>query len=105
MDDSDKIDKVKSWLGSGSINIFGPPFAGKDTQGTRLSKELDAVLLSGGAILRGSNMPNHVKDLMRTGQLIPTNDYFDLVLPYLKQDKFVDKPLVLSSVGRWHGEE
>lgn len=42
---------------------------------------------------------------MRTGQLIPINDYFSLVFPYLSQEIFVGKPLILSSVGRRHGEE
>lgn len=105
MGTAEKIKKVKTWLGTGSINIFGAPFAGKDTQGHRLAKELDAALLGGGDILRGSDMPDHIKDLMHTGQLIPTNDYRSIVLPYLSQNQFKDRPLVLSSVGRWHGEE
>jgi adenylate kinase len=105
MVEPEKLDKLRTWLGAGSINIFGPPFAGKDTQGSRLAQELNAIMLSGGAILRGSNIPKRIKTLMRAGELIPTNDYFELVLPYLKQDDFKDKPLILSSVGRWHGEE
>jgi len=105
MDAPEKIKKITDWLGPGSINIFGPPFAGKDTQGNRLADRLGAVLLSGGAILRGSDMPDRIKYLMQTGELIPTNDYFEMVLPYLKQEKFANKPLVLDSVGRWHGEE
>ncbi|MBX4190848.1 nucleoside monophosphate kinase [Candidatus Saccharibacteria bacterium] len=105
MDRRKKTKVVKDWLGTGSINIFGAPFAGKDTQGHRLAAELDAPLLGGGDILRGSTMPDHIKKLMRTGKLIPTNDYHEIVLPYFKQKKFEGKPLVLSSVGRWHGEE
>ncbi len=105
MDEPEVIDRVRAWLGPGAINIFGPPFAGKDTQGQRLAKALDAQLLGGGDILRGSDIPNSVKSLMRAGELIPTNDYFELVLPYLKQPEFTGIPLILSSVGRWHGEE
>jgi adenylate kinase len=105
MDSAEKIKKIKDWLDTGSVNIFGPPFAGKDTQGQRLATELDAPLLGGGDILRGSDIPDHVRQLMHKGQLIPTNDYHEIVLPYLKQDKFAGKPLILSSVGRWHGEE
>lgn len=105
MDKAAKIKKVKDWLGTGSINIFGAPFAGKDTQGHRLAEELGAPLLGGGDILRGSSIPNHIRELMHEGQLIPTKDYHSLVLPYLKQAKFAGRPLVLSSVGRWHGEE
>ena len=105
MDTGKKIKTIKKWLGAGSINIFGAPFAGKDTQGHRLAKELDAILLGGGDILRGAGMPEHIKNMMKTGQLIPTDDYLELVLPYLSRASFEDKPLVLSSVGRWQGEE
>jgi adenylate kinase len=105
METPEKIEKIKAWLGSGSINIFGAPFAGKDTQGKRLANELGAPLLGGGEILRGSDMPAYIKQIMRTGQLIPTDDFHQLVLPYLSQKSFADKPLILSSVGRWHGEE
>ena len=105
MYDIEKIAKIKKWLGSGSINIFGRPFAGKDAQGIRLAKLFDGNLVGGGEILRGSAMPNHIKEYMRTGKLIPTNDYVDIVLPYLSQPNFKGKPLLLSSVGRWHGEE
>lgn len=105
MDEAEKIKKLKDWLRDGSINIFGPPFAGKDTQGGRLADKLSAVMLSGGAILRGSDMPERIKALMHTGELIPTKDYLELVIPYLTQPQFAGKPLILSSVGRWHGEE
>jgi adenylate kinase len=105
MDLDAKIQKVRKWLGAGSINIFGPPFAGKDTQGHRLADELDAPLLGGGDILRGSDIPDHIRQVMQAGRLVPIDDYLKLVLPFLGQDKFVGRPLVLSSVGRWHGEE
>ena len=96
---------IKQWLGSGSINIFGRPFAGKDAQGIRLAKLFDGNLVGGGEILRGITMPDHIKEYMRTGKLIPTDDYVNIVLPYLSQTDFQGKPLLLSSVGRWHGEE
>lgn len=105
MDKAGKIKKVKAWLGPGSINIFGAPFAGKDTQGHRLAAELRSPLLGGGDILRGSNIPHSVRELMQSGKLIPSSDYQTIVLPYLKQKEFAGKPLILSSVGRWHGEE
>lgn len=103
--DRQKIAEVKDWLGTGSINIFGPPYAGKDTHGRELADILDAVLLGGGEILRGSKIPESVRALHRTGELFPTDVYFKFVLPYLKQSKFDGKPLVLSSVGRRQGEE
>lgn len=100
-----QISTIKSWLGSGSINLFGRPFAGKDTQGRALAELFDAPLLGGGDILRGSVIPAHVKEAMAKGELIPTKDYLEIVLPYLSQDDFAERPLILSSVGRWHGEE
>lgn len=99
------IERIAEWLGSGSINIFGVPFAGKDTQGERLARDLGAIRLSGGEILRNSVIPPHVKEAIDAGQLAPTKEYVDIVLPYLSRDEFKGKPLVLSSVGRWKGEE
>lgn len=103
--DARKIATIKQWLGTGSINIFGRPFAGKDTHGRELVELFDGVLLGGGDILRNSKIPPHVTELIRAGKLAPTEDYIAIVLPYLSQDEFKQKPLILSSVGRWHGEE
>ena len=50
-------------------------------------------------------MTDEIKALMKTGKLIPTEKYQEIVLPYLNQKKFQNKPLFLSSVGRWYGEE
>ncbi|HEU5005212.1 MAG TPA: nucleoside monophosphate kinase [Candidatus Saccharimonadales bacterium] len=100
-----QIQNIKDWLGEGSVNIFGRPFTGKDTQGKKLAELLGGVLLGGGDILRGSEIPEHVKELMHAGKLVPTEDYLEIVLPYLKKNDFRGKPLILSSVGRWHGEE
>jgi adenylate kinase len=105
MYNAENILQIKQWLGSGSINLFGSPFAGKDTQGRKLSELLDCPLLGGGDILRKSVIPERVKEIMQSGALIPTEDYLEIVLPYLSQKDFAGKPLVLSSVGRWHGEE
>lgn len=105
MVDQQKITAIREWLGTGSINIFGRPFAGKDTHGRELEYLLDGVLLGGGDILRNSTIPEHVRESMHVGDLIPTKDYIEIVLPYLLQDQFSSKPLILSSVGRWHGEE
>jgi len=105
MEDTHKITAIKEWLGTGSINIFGRPFAGKDTHGRELVALFGGVLLGGGDILRNSEVPEHVKELTRAGRLAPTEDYIRIVLPYLSQDEFAQKPLILSSVGRWHGEE
>ena len=105
MEDSQKLSVIREWLGTGSINIFGRPFAGKDTHGRELVTLFNGVLLGGGDILRNSVVPEHVTTLIRAGKLAPTEDYIAIVLPYLSKEEFSDKPLILSSVGRWHGEE
>ena len=105
MDNTEKIDAIKKWLGSGTIDIFGRPFAGKDAQGRRLVKIFGGNLVGGGDILRNSAMSETIKECIQTGKLIPSNDYVDIVLPYLSQLHLNNKPLFLSSVGRWHGEE
>jgi len=96
---------IKMWLGTGSINIFGLPFAGKDTHGETLSKLFDAPLLGGGEILRNSAIPTELKAQLDAGILFPTEDYLRIVTPYLSKDEFASHPLILSSVGRWIGEE
>lgn len=100
----EKIIAIKQWLGTGSINIFGRPFSGKDAQGKRLADLLGGKLVGGGEILRHTPS-DHIKEHIDSGQLIPSNDYADIVLPYLKQPELAGKPLILSAVGRWHGEE
>ena len=100
-----EITIIKDWLGAGSINMFGLPFAGKDTHGEELALRLDGAFLSGGDILRNSIIPEDVRKTMDAGMLIPTEDYIKIVLPYLSRDVFSGKPLVLSSVGRWFGEQ
>lgn len=105
METADKIDSIRKWLGTVSINIFGLPFSGKDTHGSILAALFDAPVLGGGEILRNSNVPASVRALMDNGELIPTKDYVRIVLPYLSSSDFKHKPLILSSVGRWHGEE
>lgn len=106
MQDSEKISVIKSWLGTGSINIFGLPFAGKDTHGTILAKQLGASLIGGGDILRnGSEFSEEAKEIIKTGKLAPTDEYVRVMVGYLARSEFSSVPLVLSSVGRWEGEE
>lgn len=96
---------LKSWLQNGSINIFGLPFAGKDTHGETLAKLLNAPLIGGGDILRNSVIPPHVKKEIDAGKLAPTDEFIQIITPYLSSKKFAGRPLILSSVGRWLGEE
>ena len=100
----DKIAFIKNWLGTGSINIFGLPMSGKDTQGANLATALNAKLLSSGIIIRAKEAELH-KNLTGHGALIPTNVFYEWVLPYFSNLDIADSPLILSSVGRWSGEE
>lgn len=99
------IATIKAWLGTGAINIFGLPFSGKDTHGGRLAEIFNASIMGGGDILRNSVIPPHVRELIDAGKLAPIDDYISIVTPYLSRDEFAGRPLILSSVGRWHGEE
>lgn len=102
---SKPLSTIKEWLGNGSINIFGLPFAGKDTHGATLAQLFDAPLLGGGDILRNSSIPPELQKDLDAGKLFPTDDYLQIVTPYLGAPEFNDRPLILSSVGRWIGEE
>ena len=100
----DKIATIKSWLGTGSINIFGLPMSGKDTQGIRLAETLGAKFLSSGMIIRA--MEEKTKNnYSADGNLIPSNIFYEWVLPYLERPDLFQYPLILSSIGRWNGEE
>jgi adenylate kinase len=105
MNNSEKINTIKKWLESGSIIIFGRPFAGKDYQSNKLAEFFDGNAASSGNILRNSVLPESTEQAMIAGQLVPTEDFVNIVLPYLSQPTLANKPLFLSSFGRWHGEE
>jgi adenylate kinase len=105
MKEKEKMTAIQAWLGQGSINIFGLPFSGKDTHGTKLADSFQATFISGGDILRSSNEHQQIQRHIAKGNLAPTDAYLAIVLPYLSKGDFAGKPLILSSVGRWHGEE
>lgn len=100
----EKISIIKSWLGTGSINIFGLPMSGKDTQGLKLAELLNAKFLSSGLIIREMEKEQH-KNYSNTGELIPTDIFYQWVLPYFSRPDLAESPLILSSIGRWFGEE
>ena len=110
MNDS-KIEFIKAWLGAGSINIFGIQFSGKDTVGKRLADDLDTEFLSSGDIVRAARNNNPNEDIRKatklsdSGVLTPTDEFKQLIIPYLYDKRLDGKPLVLGSVGRWIGEE
>ena len=101
-----KITLIKEWLGTGSINVFGLPFSGKDTVGVRLAETLGAKFLSSGLILRAAEKEDSTlaKEL-GAGNLAPTETFRSIILPYFGREELASFPLVLSSVGRWEGEE
>lgn len=99
------IQTIKTWLGTGSINIFGLPFAGKDTQGRLFANYLEGVLISGGDILRKSQSNLELQRIMAAGEIIPTSLWEEIVVPFLANPEFAQKPLILSEVGRLQGEE
>jgi adenylate kinase family enzyme len=104
---ADHLQKIKNWLGTGSINIFGLPFSGKDTHGHSLSKLFEAPLLSSGEVFRSSRDLLTPEDLtiLDTGGLPPSDVFLKLFTPYFSKDEYKGNPLILSSVGRWIGEE
>ncbi|MBP5204691.1 nucleoside monophosphate kinase, partial [Candidatus Saccharibacteria bacterium] len=101
---NDKLQAIKNWLGMGRINIFGLPMSGKDTVGVRLAEDISARFLSSGMIIR--DMEKEIKnDMTGNGELIPTDLFYEWILPYFFRDDLKENALVLSSVGRWSGEE
>ena len=102
----ERIEIIKKWLGTGSINIFGMPFSGKDTIGIRLAEAIGAKFLSSGLILRTENKDDQeIQAEMASGQLIDTDKFRSIILPYIEKKELETFPLILSSVGRWEGEE
>lgn len=103
-EDNQKIAKIKEWLGTGAINIFGLPMSGKDTQGIKLAEALKGKFLSSGIIIRAMEKQTR-NSYSKTGNLIPTDVFLEWVLPYFDREDLSEYPLVLSSIGRWAGEE
>ena len=100
----EKINAIKTWLGRGSIDIFGLPMSGKDTVGIRLAETLGARFLSSGMIIRAMEAEKN-KHYTDSGELAPTDIFLEWVLPYFAREDLRDSALILSSVGRWAGEE
>ncbi|MCL2038365.1 nucleoside monophosphate kinase [Candidatus Saccharibacteria bacterium] len=101
----DRIWWIKEWLRKGSINIFGVPFAGKDTVGRQVAQVLEAKFVSSGEILREYERTNPGSDLTRAGRWTPTESFKRIVLPHLGDPRYEDEALILGGIGRWDGEE
>ncbi len=100
----DKWQAVAAWLGAGTINVFGRPLAGKDTQASALATHLNGAQLSGGEILRKAANPDVLAEIDK-GLLLTQQRYLEIVTPYLQKEEYDNRPLILSSVGRWNGEQ
>ena len=99
-----KILAIRNWLGTGSVNVFGLPMSGKDTVGVKLAEALEGKFLSSGLIIRSMEALEN-KDLTGEGKLIDSDIFYKWILPYFSKPELKDFPLVLSSIGKWSGEE
>lgn len=102
---NDAQNLLKNWLGSGSINLFGRPFAGKDTQGKMLAEYFGGNLVSSGDILRHASGNQRLQEIMAAGGIIPSDLFEEVMVPYLLTEELKGRPLILSEVGRVSGEE
>ncbi len=111
----EKIDHIRKWLGSGSINIFGLQFSGKDTVGKQLANLLGAQFISSGDVMRDIFLHKDAttdpkiwqaaQSSSLTGFLMPTDEFQLMIASTLSNPALDGKPLILSTVGRWIGEE
>ena len=65
---------------------------------------LNAKFLSSGIIIRAKEAETN-QGYSEHGELIPTNVFCEWVLPYFERSDLFEYPLILSSIGRWAGEE
>lgn len=101
-----QVKAIKLWLGSGSIDIFGRPLAGKDCQCLKLAELLGGKVISGGDILRKNKYTSELlKKSQNSGKMAPSDEYLEIITRYLSKPEISGKPLLLSAVGRSHGEE
>ncbi|MEX0907710.1 MAG: adenylate kinase [Gemmatimonadota bacterium] len=76
---------------SKDLILFGPPGAGKGTQGALLAEALGLVRLSTGDVLRdavraGTAMGLEARRFMDAGELVPDEVIFGIVRDYLRSD-------------------
>lgn len=103
------VTAIRAWLGSGALNLFGSPFAGKDTQVARLARYLGAPTVGGGQILRDLHATGRLDEVVwqayTAGDLIPSEPYQRIIEVCLRERSEAGRPLVLSAVGRMQGEQ
>lgn len=97
---------IAKWLGPSTVNFFGRPFAGKDIHAERLAGRLDGTYLSSGELLKASDDIDPVElARINDGHLAESETFFATIFPILSSPEFQGRPLLLSAVGRKHGEE
>lgn len=99
------VDYIRDLLGNGAINVFGRPFAGKDTQCKALANLLGGSVISSGDILRHDHGNTEIQRIMAEGGIIPSDLFESVVVPFLSREEFAHKPMILSEVGRVEGEQ
>ena len=71
----------------------------------RLADKFGGVMISSGDILRHDHGNQRVQELMAAGEIIPSNLFAEIVVPYFLRDELKGKPLILSEVGRVSPEQ
>ena len=79
-----------------NIILFGPPGAGKGTQGTKIVKKFNLHKVSTGDLLReeiknNTDLGNEIKSMMDTGSLISDNIINDLITKVISNKKFYNR--------------
>jgi len=77
-----------------NLIIFGPPGSGKGTQSVKVAEKYGLKHISTGDILRcevkaESELGNKVKDIMTTGELVPDELLFQILISVLENNKGV----------------
>ena len=79
-----------------NIILFGPPGAGKGTQGTKIVKKFNLHKVSTGDLLREeiknyTDLGNKIKSMMDTGSLISDNIINNLITKVISNKKFYNR--------------
>ena len=79
-----------------NIILFGPPGAGKGTQGTKIVKKFNLHKVSTGDLLReeiknNTDLGNKIKSIMDRGSLISDNIINDLITKVISNKKFYNR--------------
>ena len=79
-----------------NIILFGPPGAGKGTQGTKIVKKFNLHKVSTGDLLREeiknyTDLGNKIKSMMDAGSLISDNIINDLITKVISNKKFYNR--------------